>query len=198
MPDAPRLTLRSLQQCRGLRPHEIRIGHQRRHCALGASLLIDLETEQGITGRTYLFCYMPMGAHLIGYCLQELFALIKGDPVDPAAIGSKLLRATRLIGAQGIVWMALAAIDILCWDVLAQAAEQPLCSYLGSRAQPDPRLQQQWTRHYESRSLRRRSGKACSNMDFAPSSCAWAIQLWKKTLLWCGLSGSGCLITSSS
>jgi mandelate racemase len=32
-------------------------------------LLIDLETEEGITGRTYLFCYMPLGAELIARAL---------------------------------------------------------------------------------------------------------------------------------
>jgi mandelate racemase len=138
MPDAPPLTLRALRSVAVSVPMRFALGTSAATVRSAPLLLIDLETEQGVTGRTYLFCYMPMGTHLIGYCLQELFALIKGDPVDPAAIGSKLTRAVRLIGAQGIVWMAIAAIDMLCWDVLAQAAAQPLCSYLGSKPQPIP------------------------------------------------------------
>jgi mandelate racemase len=101
-------------------------------------LLIDLETEEGITGRTYLFCYMPLGAQLIARVLQELLLLVKGDAVDPVEIAAKLMRQFRLIGAQGIIWMAMAGLDVACWDALSQAAGVPLASYLGGAPKPIP------------------------------------------------------------
>ncbi len=101
-------------------------------------LLIDLETEEGITGRTYLFCYSPLGAQLIARVLQELLSLVKGDAVDPAEIEVKLLRQFRLLGAQGVIWMAMAGLDVACWDALAQAAGMPLASFLGGAPKPIP------------------------------------------------------------
>ena len=117
-------------------------------------LLIDLETEEGITGRTYLFCYMPLGAQLIARALQELMALVKGDSVDPAAIHAKLLRKFRLIGAQGVIWMAIAGLDVACWDALSQAAGVPLVSYLGGKPRSIPA--------YNSNGLGLMSTEACA------------------------------------
>ena len=56
---------------------------------------------------------------------------VKGDRVAPLAIAAKLAHRYRLIGVQGIVRMALAGLDVACWDTLALAARQPLVSYLG-------------------------------------------------------------------
>jgi mandelate racemase len=94
-------------------------------------LLIDLETEQGITGRAYLFCYLPLGARLIAAVFEEILGVIKGDPVAPAALAAKLTRHFRLIGAAGVISQALAGIDIACWDALALAAGVPLVTFLG-------------------------------------------------------------------
>ena len=118
-------------------------------------LLIDLETEQGITGRAYLFCYMPLGAQLIARVLDELILLVKGDAVDPVEIGAKLLRHLRLIGAQGVIWMALAGLDVACWDALAQAAGLPLVAFLGGAPGPIPA--------YNSNGLGMTSPEACAD-----------------------------------
>ena len=102
-----------------------------------ALLLIDLETEEAITGRTYLFCYMPMGAALVARVLEEALAPIKGQAIEPAHIGEKtaarLARHFRLIAAGGIVGMALSAIDVACWDALAIAAKKSLVEFLGGK-----------------------------------------------------------------
>src|SRR5512141_1991494 len=63
-------------------------------------LLIDLETEEGVTGRTYLFCYLRAAAPAIMSLLSEVERVIKGDPVDPAALWAKLVRRFTLIGVQ--------------------------------------------------------------------------------------------------
>jgi len=127
----PHLTIRSLQTVPVSVPMKLPLGTSVLTVRSAPLLLIDLETEEGITGRTYLFCYLPLGAQLIARALQELLALVKGDTVAPVEIGGKLLRQFRLIGAQGVIWMAMAGLDMSCWDALAQAAGVPLVTYLG-------------------------------------------------------------------
>jgi mandelate racemase len=101
-------------------------------------LLIDLETDQGITGRSYLFCYLPAAAAAIASLLGEVERAVKGDRVAPVELWAKLSKRFTLIGVQGIVRMAMAALDVACWDALAIAAGLPLVSYLGGTAQPIP------------------------------------------------------------
>jgi mandelate racemase len=101
-------------------------------------LLMDLETEEGITGRTYLFCYMPMGAALVGRVLEEAQSAIKGEAVEPAKIAARLARHFRLMAASGVVGMALSAIDVACWDALAIAAGKPLAEFLGGKRKAIP------------------------------------------------------------
>jgi hypothetical protein len=46
-------------------------------------LLIDLETEDGMTGRTYLFCYRPSVPRAIDVVLRDAVSVVKGEPVAP-------------------------------------------------------------------------------------------------------------------
>jgi len=101
-------------------------------------LLVDLETEQGITGRTYVWCYMPLGAALISQVIKQALQFIKGDPVVPHDVAAKLARCFCLIGTTGIVSMALAGIDVACWDALALATGMPLYEFLGGISQAIP------------------------------------------------------------
>jgi mandelate racemase len=101
-------------------------------------LLIDLETEEGITGRSWLFCYLPAAAPAIISLLGEIEKLAKGGKVDPAALWAKLARRFTLIGVQGIVRMAMAGFDVACWDALALAAKLPLAKFLGAEPRPIP------------------------------------------------------------
>ena len=55
-------------------------------------LLIDLETEEGVTGRAYLFCYLRAAAPAIMSLLGEVERVVKGEPVAPAALWAKLAR----------------------------------------------------------------------------------------------------------
>jgi mandelate racemase len=40
-------------------------------------LLIDLDTNEGVTGRAYLFCYRPAGARAIALLLEDAVASVK-------------------------------------------------------------------------------------------------------------------------
>ncbi|MGZ5081971.1 MAG: enolase C-terminal domain-like protein [Usitatibacter sp.] len=94
-------------------------------------LLVDLETEEGVTGRAYLFCYVAAAAGAIAGLLPEVERVAKGERIAPIELWSKLSKRFALIGVQGIVRMAMAGFDVACWDALAIAAGQPLASLLG-------------------------------------------------------------------
>ncbi len=127
----PTLTIRSLSVTSVSVPMARPLGTSAQTVHTAPLLLIDLETEQGITGRAYLFCYLPLGARLIAPVFEEILGIIKGDAVAPAAIAAKLSRRLRLIGAAGVISQALAGLDIACWDALAVAAGVPLVTFLG-------------------------------------------------------------------
>jgi len=101
-------------------------------------LLLDLETEEGVTGRSYLFCYLRAAAPAIMSLLGEVEAVTRSDRIDPAALWAKLAGRFALIGVQGIVRMAMAGLDVACWDALAIAAGQPLVRLLGAEPKPIP------------------------------------------------------------
>ena len=99
-------------------------------------LLIDVETEEGITGRSYLFCYLRAAAPAIAAMLAEVERSVKGEHIAPAELWEKLARRLKLIGVQGIVRMALSGFDVACWDALAIAAGVPLVTLLGGAPRP--------------------------------------------------------------
>ena len=63
---------------------------------------------------------------------------MKGDPVAPVELGSKVAKRFTLIGVQGIVRMAMAGLDIAAWDALAIAAGLPLARLLGGQPKRIP------------------------------------------------------------
>ena len=99
-------------------------------------LLIDLETEEGITGHAYLFCYMRVAPRLIATVLADIQDTVRGERLAPIDFSTRLWQRYRLLGAQGIVRMALAGFDVACWDALSFAAGIPLVSYIGSQPRP--------------------------------------------------------------
>ena len=94
-------------------------------------LLIDLATDVGVTGRSYLFCYDVVGQQLMAQVLRDAADLIAGKRLDPQGVGALLARRWRLFGNAGPIAMALSGIDIAMYDALAQHAGQPLVRYLG-------------------------------------------------------------------
>ena len=106
-----------------------------RHAPL---LLVDLETQEGVTGRAYQFCYRRAAAPAIARFLVDILEAIAGRPVDPPAFWSLLTRRYTLIGVQGIVRMAMSLVDIACWDALASAEGVSLARFLGAVPRPIP------------------------------------------------------------
>jgi len=127
----PRLTLRAIRATGVEVPLKLPLGTSAGTLRSAALLLIDLETEEGVTGHSYLFCYLPAAAAAIAAMLGEVERSLKGDRVVPADLWAKLARRFKLIGVQGIVRMAMSGFDVACWDALALAAGKPLVTLLG-------------------------------------------------------------------
>jgi mandelate racemase len=89
-------------------------------------LLVDLLTEEGVTGRTYLFCYRRSGAKAVAALLEDAVDVVRGQQAAPVKIGQLLGRRFALLGVAGLARMALAALDGAIWDALARAAGPPL------------------------------------------------------------------------
>jgi mandelate racemase len=101
-------------------------------------VLIDVETDAGITGVAYVFTPAPYALKPLTGMIEALGALVTGDAVAPVAIEQKLRRRMTLLGVQGLAMLALSAIDTACWDVAAKAAGLPLARLLGGVPRPIP------------------------------------------------------------
>jgi len=99
-------------------------------------LLLDVLTEEGVTGRAYLFGYTPSGARAMAAHLQEAVAMLAGQKVAPRPIARALARRFALLGVTGTLRMALSALDIALWDAFAIARGVPLATLLGARPRP--------------------------------------------------------------
>jgi mandelate racemase len=130
-PDLPRLTVRAIRAVGVEVPMTYALGTSRVAVTAAPLLLIDVETEEGITGHAYLFCYLPPAAGAIATMLNEVARVTKGDAVAPNALWGKLAQRFALIGVQGIVRMAMSGFEIACWDALAIAAGLPLVRLIG-------------------------------------------------------------------
>ncbi len=99
-------------------------------------VLMDLETDSGITGRSYLFAFMPSMLKPTVQCVEALAELIAGDDVAPLAIDAKLRKRFTLMDVHGILGQALAGLDMAAWDALAQSQGMPLARALGGEVRP--------------------------------------------------------------
>src|ERR1700720_4782129 len=129
---APLLTIRAIRSIGVEAPMTYALGTSRGTITKAPLLLIDLETAEGVTGRSYLWCYFPAAIAAIASILEEVERVVKGERLAPADLWSKLAERFALIGVQGVVRMAMAGFDVAAWDALAIAAGWPLATLIGS------------------------------------------------------------------
>jgi mandelate racemase len=104
--------------------------------SVAALLLIDLETDGGIVGRSYLFAVGKHNLAPIAKLVEAMAEMLKGDALAPLDIEKKLRARYALLGVHNIVLFALSGIDMAAWDALAQALGQPLVRLLGAAPRP--------------------------------------------------------------
>ena len=132
----PTLTLRGVRTVAVEVPLRYVLGTSAATVRAAPLLLVDVETEQGIVGRTYIFCYRRSGARSIAQVVEEAAELVRGEAIAPLSMAATLQRRYALLGVTGIVRMALSAFDAALWDAVAVAAGQPLATLLGAAPRP--------------------------------------------------------------
>ena len=99
-------------------------------------VLIDLETSSGAVGRGYLFSVTPLALKAQVALLDDMAALLVGQPLAPIDIEQMLNQRFTLLGATGLVGMAISGIDMATWDAKAIEAGLPLARLLGGETKP--------------------------------------------------------------
>jgi mandelate racemase len=106
--------------------------------AVAPLLLIDLETDAGIVGRSYLFAIGKHSLPPIAKLVEAMAQMVQGDEVAPFDLERKLRARHTLLGVHNIVLFAMSGIDMAAWDAMAQALGQPLVRLLGAAPRPIP------------------------------------------------------------
>jgi mandelate racemase len=135
---APILTVRALKAVGVLVPMIYPLGTSRGTITKAPLLLIDLDTEEGVTGRTYIWCYLPEVMPAIASILPAVLDTVKGERLCAAELWAKLFTRFALIGVQGIVRMAMAGFDMAFWDAQARAAGVSLSTLVGGNRSSIP------------------------------------------------------------
>ena len=103
-----------------------------------ALILIDIETNQGLIGRSYLFAFTPHIQKSILALLEGMGVMIAGDTASPYEVERKLRAKHLLLGVHNVVLFAISGIDMALWDVYSQSLGQPLVAVLGGKVKKVP------------------------------------------------------------
>ena len=128
----PALTVRAIKAVGVEVPMTHVLGTSKGRITRAPLLLIDVETEEGVTGRSYLWSYFRQAMPAIASILGAVEECVKGDRATPQALWDKLNARFALIGVQGVVRMAMAGFDVACWDAASIAAGLPLATMVGA------------------------------------------------------------------
>jgi mandelate racemase len=101
-------------------------------------ILIDLYTEEGVIGRSYLEPYIPRSMHYLIPALHDLGEMLKGRRLAPIEFYEAGRKSLHFVGYEGMSMIAVAGVDMAAWDALARAAGVPLCVLLGGSIGPVP------------------------------------------------------------
>src|SRR3954471_20845473 len=102
----------------------------------GPLVLIDVTTDQGVTGRAYLFAYTSLTLKPLVLMIEEIGRDLTGKPLAPFDLMAAMDAKFRLLGWQGLVGMAVSGLDMAFYDALGQAAGRPVAELLGGSPRP--------------------------------------------------------------
>jgi mandelate racemase len=99
-------------------------------------VLVDIQTNEGIVGRSYAFAYTPLLLRTLVQFFRDVAPALVGQTVSPRERMRQLDKQLTLIGMQGVVGMAVGALDQALWDALGRAADLPVAALLGGEPRP--------------------------------------------------------------
>ncbi|WP_213775785.1 enolase C-terminal domain-like protein [Bradyrhizobium sp. dw_78] len=99
-------------------------------------VLVDLETDGGVVGHSYIAPYRTAAVPSIVAELADLANTLHGRSVAPFDAYERDLTALNVVGVTGVSMIATAAIDMAAWDALAKQAGLSLAVLLGGSIGP--------------------------------------------------------------
>ena len=99
-------------------------------------ILIDLETEEGIVGRSYLEPYIAKSMRYLVPAIHDISDMLMGQLLAPQDLYELARKSLHFVGYEGQSMIAVSGVDMAAWDALAQAAGVPLCELLGGSVGP--------------------------------------------------------------
>ena len=99
-------------------------------------ILIDLQTKEGIIGRSYLEPYVPKSMKYLVSALNDLSELFQGKPIFPFDMFEQARKSLHFVGYEGLSMIAISGFDMAAWDALARTSDRPLCEFLGGSRAP--------------------------------------------------------------
>lgn len=105
-----------------------------RHSDQVINVLVEVETDEGAVGVSYVAAFTLDKARAVCALLRELGEVLRG--LDARAIGEawdRMWAACTLVGHAGLSVFALSAVDIALWDLLGKCLGAPVHRLLGTR-----------------------------------------------------------------
>lgn len=99
-------------------------------------ILIDLKTEEGVVGRSYLEPYVVKSLRYLVPALQDMSKMLKGQQIAPTELYEAARKSLHFVGYEGLAMIAVSGLDMAAWDAVAKAAAMPLCVLLGGSVGP--------------------------------------------------------------
>lgn len=101
-------------------------------------VLIDLESEEGVTGCAYILAYTTTALPALARLVEDIGAEIVGRVAAPRDIMRFMDTRYRLLGWQGLVGMAVSGLDMALWDMLGKSQGASVATLLGATIRPLP------------------------------------------------------------
>jgi mandelate racemase len=99
-------------------------------------VLIDVATDQGITGRSYIFAYAKLTLAPLVHLIEGIGRDLTGRAIAPFDLMALMDAKFRLLGWQGLVGMAVSGLDMAFYDALGQVSGKPVAQLLGGSPRP--------------------------------------------------------------
>ena len=104
-----------------------------------AALLVWIDTDEGITGESYLWVIGKHKLPVLMEMVRSLELVVKHrNPLDVAARFDEMWNEINFLGHKGVTIFGIAAIDWACWDIKGKALGVSLGDLLGRKRDKIP------------------------------------------------------------
>ncbi|MED5473412.1 MAG: mandelate racemase/muconate lactonizing enzyme family protein, partial [Pseudomonadota bacterium] len=104
-----------------------------------AAILVWLETDEGITGESYLWVIGKHKLPVLIEMIRSLEPVVKDrNPLDIAARFDEMWKEINFLGHKGVTIFGIAAIDWACWDIKGKALGISVGDLLGRKRDKIP------------------------------------------------------------